>query len=164
MIPFIGLFPAWWKLAAAGMVAVALAGGAWKLRHNGVTAGRAEVQTKWDAAKVVQQADLAMFNENQRHLERANGALIARAHNDRTTNPQAARSVVAAIGAELGGLRNEIYTLDTRASRESSATCIARAATARSVFEQCTQRYSAVAERADEHADDAVMFESGWPK
>ena len=45
------LIPPWWKLAAAGLVLVALAGGAWKLRHGGIVAGRAEVQTKWDAEK-----------------------------------------------------------------------------------------------------------------
>ena len=126
--------------------------------------GKQVEQKKAVALQLKQTSELAMFNENQRHLERANGALIARAQNDRTTKTQAARPVVAAIGTELGGLRNQIYTLDTNASRESSATCIARAATARSVFEQCTKRYSAVAERADEHADDAVMLLDAWPK
>ena len=49
MFPFI--LP-WWKLAAGGVVLVALAGGAWKLRHNGLVAGRAEVQTQWTAEKL----------------------------------------------------------------------------------------------------------------
>ena len=47
MFPFI--LP-WWKLAAGGVVLVALAGGAWKLRHGGLVDGRAEVQTQWTAA------------------------------------------------------------------------------------------------------------------
>ena len=48
----IGMFlPPWWKLAAAGMLAVALAGGVWKIRHAGVVAGRAEIQAKWDTEK-----------------------------------------------------------------------------------------------------------------
>lgn len=45
------LFP-WWKIAAAGMILVALAGGAWKLRHGGLVAGRAEVQAEWTAEKL----------------------------------------------------------------------------------------------------------------
>lgn len=44
--------PPWWKLAAAGMVLVALAGGVWKLRYGGIVAGRAEVQAAWDAEKL----------------------------------------------------------------------------------------------------------------
>ena len=64
MIPFIGLLPAWWKLAAIGMVAVALAGGAWKLRHSGVTAGRAEIQKQWSAERLA-------ASENARLREQA---------------------------------------------------------------------------------------------
>ena len=45
--------PPWWKLAAAGMILVALAGGAWKLRHGGLVAGRAEIQAEWTAAALV---------------------------------------------------------------------------------------------------------------
>ena len=42
--------PPLWKLAAAGLVLVALAGGAWKLRHGGMVSGRAEVRAEWTAA------------------------------------------------------------------------------------------------------------------
>ena len=60
--------------------------------------------------------------------------------------------------------RNAIATLDTNASRESSSTCAARASTARNVFEQCAQRYTDLAGKADGHAADAVMLQDAWPK
>ena len=47
----LALMPPWWKLAAAGMVLVALTGAAWKFRHGGVVAGRAEIQAEWDIEK-----------------------------------------------------------------------------------------------------------------
>lgn len=49
---FAALIPPWWNLAAAGMLVVALVGVAWKLHHSGLVAGRAEVQTLWDAEKL----------------------------------------------------------------------------------------------------------------
>ena len=52
MIPTVGFLPSWWKLAAIGMVAVALAGGAWKLRHGGLVDGRAEVRAEWNSERL----------------------------------------------------------------------------------------------------------------
>ena len=58
------LIPPMWKLAAAAALLVLLAGGAWKLRHGGLVAGRAEVQAEWNAAALV-------ASENARLREQA---------------------------------------------------------------------------------------------
>ena len=58
------LLPSWWKLAAAGALLVALAGGAWKLRHGGLVDGRAEVHAEWNADKLA-------TSENARLREQA---------------------------------------------------------------------------------------------
>ena len=60
MIPFMP----WWKLAAVAALLVVLAGAAWKLRHGGLVAGRAEVQAEWNAAALV-------ASENARLREQA---------------------------------------------------------------------------------------------
>ena len=113
MIPFIGLFPAWWKLAAIGMVAVALAGGAWKLRHNGVTAGRAEIQKQWSAerladsenARLREQAAQKSNERIDRDHQTAKTRLAAdsRANSDKLRDLQATLKPADSIAAPLGG-------------------------------------------------------------
>ena len=160
MIPLLAFLPPWWKLAAAGVVAVALAGSHWKV----YTMGKQGEQRKAVALQLEQTTELAKFNENQRHLERANGALIAKAQNDRAIKIKAAQPVVVSLNAELGGLSSDIYTLNTDSSGQPASACKTAAVTARAVFEQCAKRYSEVAGAAQGHDADSVMFEASWPK
>ena len=62
MIPF--LLPSWWKLAASGAIVVAIAGGAWKLRHGGLVDGRNQIRAEWNAEKLAS-------SENARLREQA---------------------------------------------------------------------------------------------
>ena len=64
MIPVLALLPSWWKLAASGAIVVAIAGGAWKLRHGGLVDGRNEVRAEWQAEKLAS-------SENARLREQA---------------------------------------------------------------------------------------------
>lgn len=43
------IFGLYARIAAAAVLAIVLAGAIWKIRHDGIVAGRAEVQQKWDA-------------------------------------------------------------------------------------------------------------------
>lgn len=152
------------RLAVISAALLALAGVAWKLHHSGAVAGRAQVQTKWDAEKLEQTQKLANFNEAQRHLERALNAKLAKAQNDRIQKTLAAKPVADAVAAELGGLSRDVYALNSDASGQPATACKIAAITARSVFEQCVKRYTEVARAADGHDADALMLEQGWPK
>lgn len=53
------IFGLYARIAAIAVLAIALAGMAWKIRHDGIVSGRAEVQAKWDiqtAEEIKQQA------------------------------------------------------------------------------------------------------------
>lgn len=157
---FAALIPPWWKLGAASVVVLALAGTHWKA----YTVGRNGERLKAVALKLEQTEKLATFNEGQRMLERENSLKVTEAQNERTKQKQAIQAANVVNRAELVGLRNDIYSLDTKASKESTSTCIARAATARSVFNQCAERLTEVARAADGHSADAVMLQNAWPK
>ena len=148
------------RLAALLAVLVLLAGIAWKIDHGGYQRS----ENKWLAKESEAKDKLAAFNENQRHIERGWQAQSTKAQNDRIKKEQDLQPVIAASRNELDGLRSDIYSLDTSASRESTSTCIARASAARAVFEQCAQKYTDLAKRADGHAADAVMLQEAWPK
>lgn len=153
----------WAKLTAIGLLLLALAGGVWKIRHGGVMAERTAQEAKAAALKQDQTTNLANFNENQRLIERAWSTQSQKAQNERAIKKEAVQPLLRSVSSELVGLRNDIYALDTNASGQPVSSCPARAATARAVFEQCAQRYSDLAGKADGHAADAVMLQNAWP-
>lgn len=65
---------------------------------------------------------------------------------------------------ELDGLRDELSTLSDRLSRASSESLRKYAITANAVLRECTDRYSRLAQKADQHANDTLMFQQAWPK
>jgi hypothetical protein len=148
------------RIVICAAIGLALAAAGWRLDQNGYKRSRAE----WTAEKLAQSEKLATFNENQRLIERGWQSQLTKAQNERIKKEQDLQPVIAASHTELVGLRGDIYSLDTNASRESTSTCIARASTARDLFEQCAQKYSDLATKADRHAADAVMLLDAWPK
>lgn len=142
------------------IVLVVLAGIALKIDHAGYQ--RSEV--KWLAKEGEAKDKLAAFNETQRLLERAWATKLDKAQNERTKKEQNLQPLIAASRSELSSLRDTINTINANASGESVNTCIARASTARDIFEQCAKRYSDMAGKADGHAADAVMLQDAWPK
>ena len=148
------------KLVAGAAVVVLLAGTHWKA----YTVGRNGERAIAVALQLKQTADLANFNEQQRLLERGWQAKTTKAQNDRTVKIQTSQPVISAVRTELAGLRNTIYALNSDASGQSPSACKTAAITARAVFEQCAQRYTDLASKADGHDADTVMFEQSWPK
>jgi len=66
--------------------------------------------------------------------------------------------------SELDGLRRDLANSRANLSSASIGSLRKRIAALEDVFEQCSGRYSGVAEKADGHASDALMFEQAWPK
>ena len=114
------LIPDWWMLAAGGMVLVVLAGGAWKLRHGGLVAGRAEIQIVLDkeraeiVAKALTASETARLREqaaqkaNERidhdfQTQKTKLAADKRVTDDSLRSLQAAINQPGVIAAPLGG-------------------------------------------------------------
>lgn len=68
------------------------------------------------------------------------------------------------LAAERDGLRNDLGATRAKLSTAPVEAVRLYAATATDVFEQCTARYSAVAQAADGHASDALKLLEAWPR
>ena len=94
------------RLVALALLAAAIAGACWKLRHDGIVAGRAEVQAKWDADKAQRMADALKASEAARAKEAALRAAKDKVEADYAKARKNAASAAAAAGAELERLRD----------------------------------------------------------
>ena len=63
----------------------------------------------------------------------------------------------------VDGLQSELAAQRAWAA-DSLSTCTKSAAATRDVFQQCTARYTDLAEKADRHANDALTCYQAWPK
>ncbi|MBL5979708.1 hypothetical protein JAO85_20735 [Comamonas sp. NyZ500] len=64
---------------------------------------------------------------------------------------------------ERDGLRKQLSDAEQRLADASPAALIEYASTLSRVFGQCSQRYTALAIRADGHATDAATCRAAWP-
>ena len=69
-----------------------------------------------------------------------------------------------AARAESNGLRRELTTISDRLSKASADSLRQYARTANVVLQQCIDRYSELANKADKHASDTLMLQQAWPK
>ena len=96
------------RLVALALLAAVIAGAAWKLRHGGVVAGRAEVQAQWDADKAQRMAAALAASEAARAKEAALRAQRDKVEADYAKARKNAASAAASAGAELERLRDQI--------------------------------------------------------
>lgn len=149
-------------LAVAGAIAGAVA--IYDNWHNdieqgGVVIGRQEVQGRWDQANL-QRADVAMrAGENFRQQERRDAAKATEIENEARKREKAVAAAADGSKSASAGLSGDIAALDAAARGRglpSAAACPVEyqrqrdsAIFARSLLNQCSQRYQAVAETAD---------------
>lgn len=74
------------------------------------------------------------------------------------------RADASAARAERDRLRADLARVPARIAAASRAAVDEYAATVTVIFEQCTERYSGLAGKADGHAADAGALEAGWPR
>ncbi len=138
---------------------------------SGVSVGREEIQAKWDRVESIKK-DLALAdNTEQRKLENLRQSKAMEASNGSKKRELALRDAVGSLAAERDGLRRDFE--DSRQARVGSSgneagqpSCQAqskRITALEEVFEQCVGRYSGLAEKADRHASDALMYDEAWP-
>ena len=118
--------------------------------------GRADVQSQWTAATA--QANIEARQMEQRRQRGVDEAA-------RVAASSQARIVADARNAraQRDGLRDDLNAVRLHAAQSLAAATITVAALT-DVFEQCSRRYIELAEVADRHAADSLMYQQGWPK
>lgn len=145
------LFSLYAKIAIAIALAVALAGATWKIRHDGIVAGRAEVQQKWDKIEK-ERTDLALAtSETYRLRERAAQKGVA----DVDKQLQAAKALRAAAEYRVAGGVRELSEALARASVAPGDTATAsRTDDARdTIIRECTSALATLDGLAGGRAD-----------
>lgn len=89
---------------------------------------------------------------------------VSAATNKRTAREQTLKADAAAARAERDGLRDDLASINSRLATASVDAVRKYAAAANDVFEQCSRAYQGMAETADGHAADSLMYQQGWPK
>lgn len=124
---------------------------------------------KWEKG---QQAvrDLAIAEQQKlifakhRNTERGWMDDVSAATNKRTEREKTLKADADAARAERDGLRDDLAGINSRLATASADAVRKYAAAANDVFEQCSRAYQGMAEAADGHAADSLMYQQGWPK
>ena len=145
------------KYAQIALVAIAVLMGLWGYgkRQHGLGYSKAQgeyTQKALVASEAARKRESDLQNQLQEAINESQRNQIAiAAANDR------ARS-------ELDGLRNELAALSDRLSSATADARLKYARAASAVLAECAARYSELAQKADKHANDALMLQRAWPK
>lgn len=138
----------------AVLLALGVAGGAgW---FKGRAYGAQGVRNEWNKAKLAADADGRAL-EQRRQDRAAESARLAAAQGIRD------RAAAAAARDESDGLRGDLAALAARSAQSCDAARHA-GSTLGAVFDQCVGAYQGMAEAADGHARDSLMYQRAWSK
>lgn len=119
-------------------------------------AGKATVTNEWNLAKQVANAESRRIEQlRQSRADEAGAAATKRAG---VLAADAARARDAA-----DGLRDDLNATRLYAAQSLDAATKSVAALS-DVFQQCSRRYSELAEAADRHASDSLTYQQAWPR
>lgn len=155
------------KLALIGIALAALLVGSRAALEHVRDQGRAEVQSAWDADKLLRAQALQNLTKQLRETEKGFSDQLAKAHNDFTEKSKQITADADRTRYAANGLRNELATARARlpgAGADSSGPVTEYASTVSDLLERCTERYRDVADKADRHAADAEMMREAWPR
>jgi exonuclease VII large subunit len=102
--------------------------------------------------------------QKARAKEQALNTQIVEAQNAANERQQQLDKVTSSLAITNKQLHDTTNTLRNRLSKNSPATNINTADTALSVFSDCTDRYSELAETADKYTNEIKMLQDAWPK
>lgn len=150
-------FPIWVKVAACSALAaiILISFNIWEsmIESRGYDRAKSEYTQK---ALIATQAARARETELQTQLQVAQNEARKR-EADLAIAADSAR-------AERDGLRDELASISDRLSRASADSLRQYARTANAILQECTDRYSELAAKADRHASDTLMLKEAWPK
>lgn len=119
--------------------------------------GYSEAQNEY-----TQRALVATQAARKRELDLQNQ--LQEAQNEFKRYQIAATAAADAARDQLDGLRDELTTLNNRLSSASADALRKFAKTANALLAECADRYSKLAQKADQHANDSLMLQRAWPK
>lgn len=155
----------WLRIGLYAFVVAAIASAVMLVRAHWIGVGQARIQARWDAQKVVDDAE-TLRRERQANAEQLARFKNAERNADEQANREAARSQRdAALGRRLAGLRATIAALNRRPlpapSDDAGVAALAgEAATARELLGRCSERYRTVASAADELRDQVIGLQA----
>jgi hypothetical protein len=155
------------KLALIGIALAALLVGSRAALEHVRDQGRAEVQSVWDADKLIRAQALQKMTVQFRQAEQGFAVQLSKAQNEFTQNTLQLTADANRARATANSLRSDLNVARARLSAATGNTCAAiteYAHTITDVFEQCTTEYRRVAEDADKHAADAELMRVAWPR
>lgn len=154
----------WLKLALIGLAVAAVVGAVGWFIHYERDIGRKEVRAEWDADNARKVIELAEFNAEVRRMEQRRQSIATEAANAAQLQTQLARKDAAAARLAGDSLRDDLAAARAQLATAPSDAVRKYAATASAVLESCTRRYLEVAEAAQGHAVDSLMYQRAWPK
>lgn len=126
--------------------------------------GKSSVRAQWDAAKVQQLVATQKAENDNRKIESKRAEASANAVAAATKKEAVLRSDGVAVAAELGRLRNTVSATGLRLPTQSASACVVAASTGNELLAECAAALTELAEKADRHANDAVMLLEAWPQ
>jgi threonine aldolase len=155
------------KLALIGIAMAALLVGSHAAVEYFREQGRVEVQSAWDADKLIRAQALQNLTNQIRQTERGYAQQLAKALNEFTEKSIQITADVDRARVTANSLRNDLNTASARlsgAGADPEGTITEYASTVSDLLERCTERYRDVADKADRHAADAAMMREAWPE
>ena len=141
-------------IVATAVVAVFI-GGWW--------AGSMHEQSSWQAEKLAMSAERDRQIDAVRQAKSRLRAQVMEAQEDARKREETLVADAAAAGRAADGLRSQIASLRRGLSAATAEANRRTADAALDVFGECVERYQAVAQAADGHANDAVTLDQAWP-
>ena len=131
--------------------------GWWQASTHYTQAGR-------DALLAEQTVAAARMAADARAIEFARMEVALKAQDEDAQRQKRNARDLAAARTERAGLLDDLAAARAAIPQAGAEAVRAYAAATTDVFEQCTARYLGVAEAADGHAADALLFEQSWPE
>lgn len=146
-----------WRLILTAIVIVAAAYVLHLYGNQRYEHGRAEVQAVFDAYRAEQV--LAVERQQQEFQQQQE-----QAHAQHIQDLARARADARSAAAAADSLRQQLSTARHRLATTPRAAAVEYATAAADVFEQCTDRYRALAADADGHVATIKLMQAAWPR
>jgi hypothetical protein len=152
------MMPQLYILAGTALVSAALGGTcAWQAqnwRHG----------EKLEAIRADVQEQVRMAEQAARAKEQTLNTKINEARNAATKRETTLRTDLAAAGRTADGLRDAIYSFSSKLPSASLDACRRDVATLTTILENMEREGRGMAESADRHRSDSLMYQDAWPK
>ena len=146
-------------LAAAGLAAVL----AWQFQGVRLGADLAEARADATSEKLAVSTAQRAADARVRRAELSITTKYQGVLNDALKTQSALQADAARAGRERDSLRKQLSAAEQRLAGASPAALIDYASTLNELLGQCSERYTALAAKADGHPADAATCRAAWP-